>query len=450
MAQISKSNDISVLSLSNRAQNRLRRANIHTVGAMMDYPSCKLIDIPMMGKGTLKEILDCIRKLEEGDYEYIQSDCTDTAHDRDDRTEKRVKLKFQLPEVTDKPINYDQCPSVVEFASGIENKRIREIIQWKIAGESLQKIGNRYGISAERVRQLMRGALERRPYFREDKYGKIYNSYKFTLEEFMLIFNEPKETYYYLEIAFPVREKNKEPLEKILTDETIAPEIREKAKDVIYGPCVVVDGTYVKRNRRELVKYYIQTNCKRKTRFEDFVKNYNLWLFFWGCDSDPELIIKTRSYENILQQCDFALWSRYRSFRYYAFEKYDFEEFRARLNLEQFQDVEFSTLKLFRDHQDLMMQYDIRDEDELHNLLRKIWNSPDVKFKKMPMIEIGSANVSNQLLTLLYQYAPVSGQELGRRYEEKYGVKAGTIKTQHFHELDGYYHNGVYSVDSDT
>ena len=43
------------------------------------------------------------------------------------------------------------------------------------------------------------------------------------------------------------------------------------------------------------------------------------------------------------------------------------------LNFDQFENTEISTLKLFRDHPEVMQEYDIRDEYELHNLLRKIW-----------------------------------------------------------------------------
>lgn len=36
--------------------------------------------------------------------------------------------------------------------------------------------------------------------------------------------------------------------------------------------------------------------------------------------------------------------------------------------------MEITSLKLFRDYPDLMREYDIRDEYELHNLLKKLVN----------------------------------------------------------------------------
>ncbi|WP_330380505.1 hypothetical protein, partial [Anaerostipes hadrus] len=110
-----------------------------------------------------------------------------------------------------------------------------------------------------------------------------------------------------------------------------------------------------------------------------------------------------RTYENILNHCDYVLWNQWKRFRYYNIPELDFEELFSTLDLDQFEDIEFSTLKLFRDYPDLMQQYDIHDEYELHNLLKKIWPSENgsIKFKKMPTIEIGTADPNNQVLDLL-------------------------------------------------
>ena len=90
--------------------------------------------------------------------------------------------------------------------------------------------------------------------------------------------------------------------------------------------------------------------------------------------------------------------------------------------------MEFSSLKLFRDNPDLMEEYDIRDEYELHNLLKKIWPETSelkIQFKKMPTIVIGEPDRDQQVLGLLMQYAPISNVELAKKYEEQYGT-AGT------------------------
>ena len=344
---------------------------------------------------------------------------------------------------------YRQYPSVVEFAVHIEDDRIREVIQGRIEGKTLQEIGEQYGVTRERVRQLMQKGLRKKPYLREDKYAYLYDHYDFSLEDFVLAYDEPHETYYYLEMISQITRAKRKPLEEILTDTAIAPELRKKAERAIYKQYVSTDGVRVKMTRPHLIKHYIKTNCKSLTKFDDFVSEYNLWLDSLGLGDDPSLMIEARTYENILNQCDYVLWNQWRSFRYYNIPEQDFEDLLSTLDLEQFEDTEFSTLKLFRDYPLLMEQYDIHDEYELHNLLKKIWvsESESVKFKKMPTIEVGSANTYNQVLTLLLQYAPITAEDLANRYEEEYGVKALTVRGNYLRALDHYFYKGVFSVD---
>ena len=344
---------------------------------------------------------------------------------------------------------YRQYPSVTEFAAHIENDRIREVIQGRIEGKTLQEIGEQYGVTRERVRQLMQKGLRKKPYLREDKYAYLYDHYDFSLEDFVLAYDEPHETYYYLEMISQITRAKRKPLEEILTDTAVAPELRKKAERAIYKRYVSTDGVRVKMTRPDLIKHYIKINCKSLTKFDDFVSEYNLWLDSLGLGDDPSLMIEARTYENILNQCDYVLWNQWRSFRYYNILEQDFEDLLSTLNLEQFEDTEFSTLKLFRDYPLLMEQYDIHDEYELHNLLKKIWVSENesVKFKKMPTIEVGSANTYNQVLTLLLQYAPITAEDLANRYEEEYGVKALTVRGNYLRALDHYFYKGVYSID---
>ena len=63
MLYITRNDDISALPLSVRAKNCLRRADIHTIGAMMDYPADEMINIRNMGQRTVEEILHLHDKL---------------------------------------------------------------------------------------------------------------------------------------------------------------------------------------------------------------------------------------------------------------------------------------------------------------------------------------------------------------------------------------------------
>lgn len=344
---------------------------------------------------------------------------------------------------------YRLYPTIIDYIAHIEDERIREVIQGRIEGKTLQEIGEKYGITRERVRQLMQKGLQKKPYLREDKYIYIYDHYDFSLEDFTLAYDEASETYYYLEMISQINRVKKKPLEDILSDTSVFPEFRKKAEIAIYKSYISSDGMRVKMTRPNLVRHFIRINCKSITKYDDFVCEYHSWLDSMGLRSNPTLLLEARTYENTLNQSDYVLWNQGRSFRYYNIQEHEFEELFLTLDLEQFDGVELSTLKLFRDYPDLMQQYDIQDEYELHNLLKKVWpkERKGITFKKMPTIEIGKADRKNQLLTLLLQYAPISAEDLTKHYEEEYGVKAATVRGSYLRDIDVYFYNGVYSVD---
>lgn len=247
--------------------------------------------------------------------------------------------------------------SVVEFAEQLQDECVRNVIQGRIQGKTLQEIGDQYGFTRERARQRMQKGLRNRPRLREDNYLYLYDHYDFTQEDFMLAYDEPSETYYYLEMISQVTRAKRKPLEEILTDTAIAPELRKKAERAIYKQYVSTDGVRIKMTRPHLVGHYIKINCKSLTKFEYFVSEYNRWLDSLGLGENPSLIIEARTYENILNQCDYVLWNQGRSFRYYNIPEHDFDELLSSLDLEQYVDTELSTLKLFRDYPDLMQLY---------------------------------------------------------------------------------------------
>src|SRR5699024_8607512 len=105
-----------------------------------------------------------------------------------------------------------------------------QVLQARLDGKTLQEIGDQYGITRERVRQLTQKELKKKPRLREDKYIYIYDHYDISLEDFILAFDEPSETYYYLEMICQTNRSKRKPLEEILTDTLIAPEHRKKAE----------------------------------------------------------------------------------------------------------------------------------------------------------------------------------------------------------------------------
>jgi len=101
-----------------------------------------------------------------------------------------------------------------------------------------------------------------------------------------------------------------------------------------------------------------------------------------------------------------------------------------------------------------MEEYDLRDEYELHNLLKKLYrkkNSDYVSFSRMPIMVFGNANRDKQVLDLLIQYAPIGVNDLCKAYEEEYGVLARTVAATFISCIDEYRdQSGMYDISSEA
>lgn len=338
-------------------------------------------------------------------------------------------------------------PTAPEFAERLPDQRQRELLLARLGGATLEEAGQCSGITRERVRQLVQKALAGRPRLYEDQYQYLFDHYDFSLDEFCLAFDEPEKTYYYLEMVRPKGERK--PIRELLADEAVPVPLRRRAERAVYKQYVTIGGVRVLKRRPELTDYLVRTRCRETTSMEEFLQQYQEMLDSLGLGEDPSLVIEARTYENKFNTSSHLLWIQGRRFRYYPISEQDFAPLLEALDLDRYEDMEISTLKLFRDYPELMKEYDIRDEYELHNLLKKIWpkDGGQVRFKKMPTIEIGTPDRDRQVLDLLWQCAPIAIGDLAHRYEKLYGAKSATVQGSYFSCISLYLHNSVYRID---
>lgn len=407
----------------------------------------KLYDAPMVMQALRRKVLRVLRDVPEGmKLEAIHSKLPQHLGNTTILEELLLVLERDS-EITEQEGCYrKKYPTLSEFLLTLPDRE-QLVLRNRVNGQTLAEVGIELDITRERVRQLERNALKKRPRLEEDKYYRVFNEYYFSKEDFMLSFSEPEATYNYLEIVAENKADDRRPLEDILEDDSVPVGIKKNTRRAIYKDYVLVDGIMIAKRRSDLVRYAVQCFAKDKISYDDFVIQYLQMLENLGLD-DERLLLNGRTYSNYLANSNYALWNYNNSLRFYNIAGTNFTELLDVLNLSQYENIEFSTYKLFRDHAGIMQQYDIRDEYELHSLLKKI-NIPDVDihFLRMPNILIGTASREEQALELLIQHAPISAYDLADRYEEEYGVKAPTAMANYFGQLDVYYHNGIYSID---
>lgn len=235
-----------------------------------------------------------------------------------------------------------------------------------------------------------------------------------------------------------------------MIDKNIPALYKKSCEKAIYKNYVKIGNEYVPCTRSSIVNHVLKTRGLNDITFEEFSEIYFDIFKDINKNDDPRFSVMDRGYENRLAASNMVLWKYGKKFRYYNIESYDFVELFETLNLNQFKDIEFSTLKFFRLYPELMKVYDIRDEYELHNLLKKICtidDYPDITFKRMPNIEFGTANRDNQVLELLIALAPITNFDFASEYEKEYGVSANTVLANYMTNFDLYFYNGLYKID---
>ena len=351
-------------------------------------------------------------------------------------------------------VYFRQYPSIVDYLNTLKDEKKRQIMLERLNGKALQEIGGQFRLTRERVRQICNKVIiqarKSSLCFREDKYIPLFSDYTITREEFTLAFDEPCSTYEYLSLVTVNNTNYMKPLEAVLEDERIPAQLRKQAERAIYKDHIAINGQHIHKDRPALVDYYVKTYCKELTKYDDFEQGYHDFLEGLGLVGEETLRINGRAYENRLSGHMCVLWNQWRRFRYYDIQSRDYGDLLESLDLMQYDGMEISALKLFRDNPALMEEFDIHDEYELHNLLKKIWDKSDdcISFKKMPTIEVGQVDRDAQVRSLLLQYAPVSAERFGALYEETYGVKAATVIGGFMKNFDKYFFDGVYSIDA--
>ena len=273
--------------------------------------------------------------------------------------------------------------------------------------------------------------------------------------DFCSAFHEPPETFEYLSLTGKKNKRAGAALEEALTDPVLSEKTRRRLQKIIYKNCIFIDGEPIKVDRQVLVLYAIRLFARERIAYEDFTARYLQWLNELGLGDREELQYNLRTYENKIMLLNCVLWNFKNSFRYYDVEAVNADDFCRALSIEQYADLAITSRLIFNSYPEVMTEYDIRDEYELHNLLRKLEADklyPELKivFGKMPTITFGAGNAESQALDLMIELAPISYEDLSYQYELRYGIRRDTAAGFLLSWLGDYYYQGMFTVDAES
>ncbi len=323
------------------------------------------------------------------------------------------------------------------------------VLESRCQGRTLEEIGNRIGLTRERVRQLISHTLEKRPELYEDDYKIFIEKYNFEKEEFCRLFDLTLFQINYLLFNY---KHGLADIQDFLDDNMVPNLFKDRVPLAFNGKVIVLDGNCVPLKRDELLRillktFYSDSECSVK-KFEQFYQAFLLENSI--ADKENLTFPNSRAFEARITDYPYTLMKAGHKIRFYDTEAVDIERLLDSVNILRYQDMEISTLKLMRDWPDVMEQYDIRDEYELHNLIRKRINDIkkySISVTRMPFITVGEGDRVKQVEDLLLQMAPISNIDLAKVYEERYGVRSETVLANFFKQIDIYYHNGLFDIE---
>lgn len=355
---------------------------------------------------------------------------------------------FSIPHVS----FYDEIQMLAQ--SSEKYVKAAGIIQLRASGSTLSEIAQIEGITRERVRQLeskivrkLTGNKGRK--FDEDRYAYLFCTYRLDKEFYHNYLNLSEKTMYYLHLFYS---EGASDYELGLDDKMLSVGIRQAIDKYIHRNFVQLGERYILAQRSDLAAYVIEKYCRDEVTIDEFISIYNRILNDNGMFTEKLAISDSEvcSWTNRLADSGYLLWKQNSRLRYYDITGTDFSELLDTLNLGQYHNIELSSRKFFLEFPELMERYDIRDEYELHNLLKKIHaerENPEIIFKRMPSIQFGVADREAKVKELLFSHAPITVDDFAKLISSELGYLENTIKASWFRCIDEYYHQGVFSVE---
>ncbi len=347
-------------------------------------------------------------------------------------------------------VNYSKrLPRLSEWIESLKENQ-RDVLTARFNGATLEECGAILGSTREWARQIIQRTKKKKPLLREDDYRYWFEKYDFREDEFKIIFNEKMSTYYYLKEYY---KKGLQELEEMTWDSHLSGELYRNLLKVLNRQKVIIDGDYVDIKREIICRKLAEVYCSEEKTFSEFYDIYMTFLRENNLEDNEKLLFPSeRAFEARVSDSQYVLLKYGKRMRYYPINEYDIADLVNQLQFEQFSNIEVSTLKIYRDNEDLMREYNIEDEYELHNLLKKTqdnWNE-DNKYNcsitRMPLMTFGDADRNKQALDLLFQVAPCSIEEYSKFYEMEYGMLAQTVMANVSPVLAEYYHEGYYQI----
>ena len=337
--------------------------------------------------------------------------------------------------------------SLIDWVHSLSGRYVSWLTR-RLNGMTLQAIGDEESCTREYVRQVCDRILVKRPQLIEDDYLPLFERYYWTVDSFCAATGTEPQVFYYLTIIATVSRRKRADVIEIFSDNSVSQIIKDRLKE-FFGHSVLFynDDAYY-YNKMTLLNIAIKELAQDKISVVEFGKRYKKFLKDNGYPADS---FTRKTLDSRILRCDNVVLGLHDSIRYYPLEDLDVSLLEKSLHLSDMKDIVFSTKLLFDSYPEIMKVFDIRDEYELHSILRrkKEFIITKIHFLRMPNLSIGKSSVKKQMVDLLKENQRITLEEFAKKYCALYGTAYTTFYANHAKALREFHFGDRYITYSD-
>lgn len=330
-------------------------------------------------------------------------------------------------------------PRLKEELEKIKDQNHKDIVLKKLTGRTLESIGSEYNVTRERIRQIIQKEIKKFVITREEeKYKEIFETYNFDCDLFCEFFNVNNYVYYYLREKYKMGDT--EPSELIDSwnlDKRQLAILKRKYNLISYkGEIIVV--------KKINILNAILKQSEKAMEYSEIMSEYNKIIENNNLDIDLISEADFRNIDSILNRSNYVLCDAGRYYRYYDIDALDEEDVNALQKMLDVESGDYSSEFFFNSNELLMKNIDIKNEYELHNLLRKFIGNYNGKiiYSRMPDIFIECNDKNAFVDNLIHELSPISLDEFVDYVYQNYGHKNNTFRALLVSNFSKYITNG--------
>lgn len=318
-----------------------------------------------------------------------------------------------------------------------------EIFIERLKGKTLFILSEEFGYSRQGIRNIEKRVLKRMPEFEEDKkFLRLYTTYDIEKELFVKMFRVSPEVYEYLGLKYTKGTKSLlAHFEKeILSEEQITVLLNHS------NMMVNTLGFPVEISKEAIFNEVLYKYSEESLDDMKVFDLYNAYINHKGIEKKYH-ISSVSTIRGIGDRSTNVIRGKGNTYRYYDYSNI------TDLDIEKLQSLipenpgVYSMRKIFFENLELMGDFDIKTEYELHNLYRKMIDVLSVTYTRMPEFKVGDIDKYNFLMQSIKEQAPILINDFVEYMEMEYGLRKDSLNSYILSNFFEIIHENVLKID---